>query len=196
MTVIRSFPIIFAKNASTSSLESFRYVKTSNNCLLFFGYNGFICVRWPKIFIRVIYDVDFVFFRNQFVKCPFFFSTQVGTKIKFDLVSTMSLIPSLSYQRNSSISFYLSFATKWFLRRNCLFKQNVPGVVSVKYILFCNLLLKSPNFLKVCLRLASLHLGINFVPRDKTRIVAILGLNVLDRLWTPIYGNNLNSRRY
>ena len=65
----------------------------------FFDYVGFICVSWPKIFVRVIDDVDFIFFRNQFVKCPFSFSTQIEGRIVCkmifnDFVDSISELPT------------------------------------------------------------------------------------------------------
>ena len=101
----------------------------------FFDYVRFIRVSWPKIFVRVIEDMDFSAI-NLWSAFFLLYSDWQNTQIWF---STMSLIPSLSCQQNSSASLNESFATWWFLRRNCLFKQNICGVVSTQNILFTNL---------------------------------------------------------
>ena len=98
----------------------------SNNCpphsLITSDLSAFVGPRFLSVSLMMWI---LFFFRNQFVKCPFFFSTQIGIRIK------------------------------------------------------CS------NFLNVNLRLASLHLVINFEPGDSTRIVAIFGLNDFESLCTP-----------
>jgi len=79
---ILSFAILFIKKVSISVFESFKYVERQTTVFY---------IRWlrqiyphspAQDFIRVNDDVDFVFFCNQFVKCLFFFSAQIGTNIE------------------------------------------------------------------------------------------------------------------
>ena len=110
---IQSFSMLLDKNAAISSLDDFKYVVMSNNCLY-------------TLWLRRIY---LCLLGYDFYPChqTTFFSAQTGLKIIFNLFSTISLIPSLSCQQNSSTSLYVSFATKWLLRLNCLFKQKLAG---------------------------------------------------------------------
>ena len=112
-TTFHRFSTFFNKKVCISFLDSFKYVITSNNCLLHSLITSDLSVFAGPRFLSVSLTTwTLLFFRNQFVKCPFFISTQIGTNVSLTRFSTMSLIPSLSCQQNSSISFEDSFATK------------------------------------------------------------------------------------
>ena len=98
-------------------------------------YVGFICVRRTKIFVRVIDDVDSVFFRNQLVKCPYFFCAQIGIEIIFSLIFN-DFIDSISELPTKFINFIkcvfrhkMIFTTKLFVFKflNKMFSEELPG---------------------------------------------------------------------
>jgi len=68
-----------------------------------------------------------------------------------------------------------------------LSRTKVPGVCSTKKnILLFILRLKSEKLEKTFFHLKDCVLGMNFIPRESTRIVAKFGLNFFEKLWIPI----------
>ena len=88
----------------------------------------------------------------------------------------MLRIPSLKLKQKLSISLYCASTQRLLLTWKFLFLSKTPGLVSSKNILLVILRLKSSNPSNGFLTETFFHTGINFIPNEKTLVVAILGL--------------------
>ena len=91
---------------------------------------------------------------------------------------------SLTFQQKLFTAVYSVGGTKLFLRQNVSFFSKTPGFDSdsekntLAFIWFLN----SLNLLQVLPVLVMPRLGMNFVPSDKTLIVAKFGRKLFDKL--------------
>ena len=130
--------------------------------------------------------MDFIFFRDQIYKCSsFFFFTKVGDAVKLSMVfhHFIDYMPSLPTKLIDFIKcvpcHIVTFQSKLFVQTKS------PWFVFHKKHCVLQSFVKISNFLECLFDISFIHFGINFVPKDNTWMVAILGLNDFEILWTP-----------
>ena len=121
------------------------------------------------IFLSAVYSLLEIF-------CPVF---------SWILDSIISLILSRTFHPKASTSLCIVLASQFDFTLNFEFFSENPDLVSVKYTLFCIFRKKSFKYKKTLFLFSNFHLGINFVPKDRTLIVDKLGLKLFDRLCSP-----------